>query len=88
VTSLDPNATKPLDLNGVFWIASMTKLMTTISAMQCVERGLIDLDDDVSDVLHELKGAEVLEGFDNEGKPKLRKAKNKITLRWATLIIL
>jgi CubicO group peptidase (beta-lactamase class C family) len=59
----------------------MTKLMTTVAAMQCVERGLIGLDDDVSSVLHEWKDAEILDGFDESGKPKLRKAKNKITLR-------
>lgn len=60
----------------------MTKLMTTVAAMQCVERGLIGLDDDVSSVLHEWKDAEILEGFDESGKPILHKAKNKITLRY------
>jgi len=59
----------------------MTKLMTGISAMQAVERGLIGLDDDVSTVLHEWKDAQILEGFDEDGKPRLRTAKNKITLR-------
>jgi len=81
VISLDPQAKNPVVFDSVFWIASMTKLMTSISAMQCVERGLIGLDDDVSNVLHELKGAEILEGFDDENRPILRKAKNKITLR-------
>ena len=59
----------------------MTKLMTTVAAMQAVERGLIALDDDVSNVLHEWKDAEILDGFDESGKPILRKSKNKVTLR-------
>ncbi|KFZ11007.1 hypothetical protein V501_04948 [Pseudogymnoascus sp. VKM F-4519 (FW-2642)] len=68
-------------LDGLCFIASMTKLMTSIAAMQAVERGLIGLDDDVSNVLHEWKDAQVLDGFDKSGEPMLHKAKNKITLR-------
>lgn len=68
-------------LDGLCFIASMTKLITSIAAMQAVERGLIGLDDDVSNVLHEWKDAQVLDGFDNSGEPMLHKAKNKITLR-------
>jgi len=59
----------------------MTKLMTSIAAMQTVERGLIGLDDDVSTILHEWKDAQVLQGFSEDGKPQLRRAKNKLTLR-------
>ncbi|KAL5349573.1 hypothetical protein ACLOAV_005868 [Pseudogymnoascus australis] len=68
-------------LDGLCFIASMTKLITSIAAMQAVERGLIGLDDDVSNVLHEWKDAQVLDGFDKSGEPMLHKAKNKITLR-------
>ena len=64
------------------WIASCTKLMTCIAVMQCVERSLLDLDADVTSVLHELKGLELLTGFDPEtGKPLLRKPNKAITLR-------
>jgi CubicO group peptidase (beta-lactamase class C family) len=66
-------------------MASMTKLMTSIAVMQTVERGLISLDDDVSNVLHEWKTPDILEGFDESGEPILRKAKNKITLRYIRL---
>lgn len=55
--------------------------MTSIAAMQTVERGLIGLDDDVSTILHEWKDAQILEGFSEDGKPQLRRAKNKLTLR-------
>lgn len=66
----------------------MTKLMTTVAAMQAMERGLIGLDDDVSDVLHEWNDAEILDGFDESGKPMLHKAKNKITLRHVQLVVI
>ncbi|MCJ1242910.1 hypothetical protein MMC30_000106 [Trapelia coarctata] len=50
--------------------------------MQCVERGLLHLDADVTDILHELKDMDLLTGFDPEtGKPLLQKASNAMTLR-------
>jgi len=59
----------------------MTKLMTSISAMQCVERGLVKLDDDVADILPELAVLPVLDGFDESGKAKLHQRRNTITLK-------
>lgn len=70
-------------LDTTFVMASCTKLMTSISALQCVERGLIGLDDDVSVVLVELKDVKILQGFEDEtGIPILKNPKNKITLRY------
>jgi CubicO group peptidase (beta-lactamase class C family) len=65
----------------VFWIASMTKAVTSTAAMQLVERGKLALDRPISDVLPELAAPKVLEGFDAAGEPKLRAAKRLITLR-------
>jgi CubicO group peptidase (beta-lactamase class C family) len=65
----------------MFWIASMTKAITSVAAMQLVEQGKLSLDKPISDVVMELSGAQVLEGFDAEGKPKLRPPKRPITLR-------
>jgi len=65
----------------VFWIASMTKAVTGVAAMQCVERGLLSLDEPASKVLPYLGEVPVLEGFDGDGAPKLRPAKGEITLR-------
>ncbi|GEP59149.1 serine hydrolase domain-containing protein [Reyranella soli] len=65
----------------MFWIASMTKALTSIAAMQMVEQGKLSLDKPISDVVMELSAAQVLEGFDAEGKPKLRPPKRPITLR-------
>jgi len=55
--------------------------MTSISALQCVEKGLVQLDDDVAKHLPELAELDILTGFDSEGKPKTVKRKNPITLR-------
>ena len=73
---------EPLRDDAVFWIASCTKLMTSIAALQCVERGLLKLDDDVSGILPEFEGIEVLTGFDAAGQPVLRRAERRVTLRY------
>jgi CubicO group peptidase (beta-lactamase class C family) len=65
----------------VFWIASMTKAITSTAAMQLVERARLSLDRPIADVLPELDSPQVLEGFDTAGNPKLRPAKRPITLR-------
>lgn len=62
------------------WIASCTKLLTAISVLQCVEKGLLNLDADLSDVLTEFKEIQILTGFENE-KPVYKKPETKITLR-------
>ncbi|MBV8775760.1 MAG: beta-lactamase family protein [Alphaproteobacteria bacterium] len=65
----------------IFRIASMTKAITSVSAMQLVEQGRLNLDAPIGGVLPELAAPQVLEGFDDAGKPKLRAAKRPITLR-------
>jgi len=67
--------------DSVFWIASMTKAITSAAAMQLVEQGKLSLDSPVASVLPDLASPQVLEGFDANGAPKLRPAKNPITLR-------
>ena len=59
----------------VFWIASMTKAITSTAAMQLVEQGKLSLDSPISQVLPELAAPQVLEGFDATGEPKLRPAR-------------
>lgn len=65
----------------VVWIASMTKAVTGAVAMQQVERGTLKLDAPAKDVIPYLGEVQVLEGFDAEGKPLLRKPVRDITLR-------
>jgi methyl acetate hydrolase len=67
--------------DSVFWIASMTKAITTAAGMQLVEQGKLALDEPIDKVLPELANPQVFEGFDASGQPKLRAAKRAITLR-------
>lgn len=77
------DASKPLELDAIYWMASCTKLMTAISALQCVERGQFTLDEDVTRLLPELKDIKIQTGFENgTDVPIFAKAKNKITLRY------
>jgi CubicO group peptidase (beta-lactamase class C family) len=70
-----------LTIDAVFWIASMTKAITSTAAMQLVEQGKLSLDRPIAEVLPELGSPQVLEGFDTAGEPKLRPARRPITLR-------
>jgi CubicO group peptidase (beta-lactamase class C family) len=67
--------------DSVFWIASMTKAITAAGAMQLVEQGKLSLEAPIGTVLPDLATPQVFEGFDAKGEPKLRPAKNPITLR-------
>jgi methyl acetate hydrolase len=67
--------------DSVFWIASMTKAITTAAGMQLVEQGKLSLDEPIGKLLPDLASPQVLEGFDDSGEPKLRPATKPITLR-------
>ena len=67
--------------DSVFWIASMTKAVTSAAAMQLVEQGKLALDEPIGKLLPDLASPQVLEGFDADGEPILRPAKRPITLR-------
>jgi methyl acetate hydrolase len=67
--------------DSVFWIASMTKAITAAAAMQLVEQGKLSLEAPIGKLLPDLAMPQVLEGFDANGEPKLRSARNAITLR-------
>lgn len=71
----------PMALDTVVWIASMTKAITATAAMQLVERGKLSLDRPATEVVPELARAQVLDGFDGAGKPRLRAPKRPITLK-------
>ncbi|KAH6843609.1 beta-lactamase/transpeptidase-like protein [Alternaria alternata] len=80
-TSMDSSRAKPFDLNTMMWVASCTKLMTSISAMQLVERGKVTLDEPIYRIIPELEEFKVLTGFTDEGAPIEEKHKKPITLR-------
>jgi CubicO group peptidase (beta-lactamase class C family) len=70
-----------MTLDTMFWIASMTKAVTSVAVMQLVERGKIELDAPLGSVVAGLDSPQVLEGFDGSGAPRLRPAKRPVTLR-------
>jgi CubicO group peptidase (beta-lactamase class C family) len=70
-----------MTLDTIFRLASMTKAVTSVAAMQLVEQGKLQLDQPIGNVLPELSAPQVLEGFDDSGAPRLRPAKRPITLR-------
>jgi methyl acetate hydrolase len=73
---------EPVTVDSIFAIASMTKAITTVAALQLVEQGKVQLDEPVSRHLPQLGGLNVLDGFDREtGKPKLRPAATQVTLK-------
>lgn len=71
----------PVAADSIFSIASMTKAITTTAALQLVEQGQVKLDEPVSKYLPKLANLEVLDGFDADGKPRLRPAKTAVTLK-------
>ncbi|KAL1898908.1 hypothetical protein Sste5346_003319 [Sporothrix stenoceras] len=84
VDPASPRFDRPLSIDSCMWVASCTKLMTAIAALQCVEKGLLTLDDDISTVLPEWKKEDrtILRGFDEAtGAPKLEAAQGKVSLR-------
>jgi CubicO group peptidase (beta-lactamase class C family) len=75
------SSSAPMTLDTVFWIASMTKAVTSVAALREVERGALSLDEDLSGLLPDLKDLEV---FDREGPAGVwttRPARRGVTLR-------
>jgi methyl acetate hydrolase len=70
-----------MTLDSVFRIASMTKAITSVAAMQLVERGTLTLDGPVPAIDPALASPQVLTGFDAQGQPLLRPAKRPIALK-------
>jgi CubicO group peptidase (beta-lactamase class C family) len=67
---------------SLFMIASMTKPITSVAAMQLVEQGKLKLDEPASTYIPELGSLQVLHGFDpGTGKPILKPATKPVTLR-------
>ena len=65
----------------VFWIASCTKAITSVAALQLVEQGRIDLDQPLGALLPALATPEVLTGYDANETPITRPARTPLTLR-------
>jgi CubicO group peptidase (beta-lactamase class C family) len=74
------DAPEPMQVDSVFWVASMTKALTTVAALQMVEEGRLTLNDPIGKILPDLANPVVLEGFAPDGSPMTRPTEKKITL--------
>ncbi|KAK4161697.1 beta-lactamase/transpeptidase-like protein [Cladorrhinum sp. PSN259] len=64
------------------WVASMTKLLTSICALQLVQRNLLTLDQDLRPLIPEFAKAQILRGFDESGtQPILEPNASPLNLR-------
>ena len=77
----DMSTASRMSTDTVFRIASMVKLLTSVAALQLVERGKLKLDEPAGNIDPTLGSAQVLAGFDANGVPQLRPAQKPITLR-------
>ncbi len=63
-----------------FRIASMVKLLTSVAALQLVERDKLRLDEPAENIDPELASIPVLDSFDAKGAPQMRPARTPLTL--------
>jgi CubicO group peptidase (beta-lactamase class C family) len=71
----------PMTADTLFWIASMTKAVTSVGVLQLAEQGKLSLDQPAADFVPSLAASPILDGFGPDGAPKLRPAKAPITIR-------
>ena len=78
----DVSSGRPLTADALFRIASMTKPITSLAAMQLIEQGRFGLDDPVEKYLPEFANLKVFESFDAaSGAYRLRPASRPPTVR-------
>lgn len=72
---------QPMTTDSVFAIFSTTKAITATAVLQLVEEGKLDLDAPAKRYAPDIAKLQVIEGFDAQGRPKLRPPKRDITTR-------
>ena len=77
---LSVESDEPARADTMFWIASMTKAVVSVAALQLIERGELELEQPVADILPEFGELPILDGFDGD-VPRLRAATRPVTLR-------
>jgi methyl acetate hydrolase len=70
----------PMAADTLFRIASLTKAVVAIAVLACVERGELDLDTPVRDIIAAFDNVMVLDGFDGD-RPRLRPPRRQATVR-------
>jgi methyl acetate hydrolase len=76
--SVDGDA--PVRQDTMIWIASMTKAIVSVAALQLIEQGSLDLEQTVEDVVPAFGELQVLEGFDGD-EPRLRPPARQAMIR-------
>ena len=76
---------QPMTVDSVFVLFSCSKAITGTAVLQLVEQGLVDLDAPAKRYSPEIGRLEVLEGFDENGEPRLRPPKRDVTTRMLML---
>jgi len=76
----DVDAEEPVRADAMFALASMTKAITSVAALQLLERGRLELQQPVADILPEFEKLQVLAGFDGD-VPRLRAPAGRATIR-------
>ena len=66
--------------DSMFRIASMTKMVATVAALQQVEQGNLDLDAPVDTIIAEFAEVGVLDGFDGD-TPRIRPPASRATVK-------
>lgn len=49
-----------MQIDLLYWVASITKLATAVAVVQLIERGILSLDDDIREKLPELKDIQII----------------------------
>lgn len=71
--------------DSAFAIFSTTKAITATAALQLMEQGKLDLDAPAKQYAPDIGTLQVIEGFDDDGTPRLRAPKRDITTRMLLL---
>ena len=74
------DGTEPVTVDTQYRIMSMTKMVTTVAALQLVEQGKINLDAPVDEYLPGFAERQVLVGFDGD-TPQLRPPASRATVK-------
>ena len=77
---LSVNGGEPARVDTMLAIASMTKAIASVAALQLIEQGRLELEQTVSSVLPAFAELQVLEGFDGD-TPRLRAPASQATVR-------
>ncbi|KAH8898078.1 beta-lactamase [Thozetella sp. PMI_491] len=72
---------KDMTLDSLLWIASCTKLVTAISCLQVVEKGLVTLDQPLSEILPEFKPPIPVVDFNDANELVMSSTDKPLTLR-------